>query len=203
MFVCETEGARELKKKTIILFFAYTLVSTSLGAGQNIVFAQEEGIEEMTYAEEDVIAYFEDLSKEVEGDMEEERVTDKVIDACSTFILFLSDEKEIKGYTWSELSEETKEKIVSIYLDVDSKLVEKYPNYMDKIKVYSKKAKKFVNETYKELKEKVNEKIDEYIKLEKQEEMASKVQEQKQKLEESFSSVKEKVKKWARENQGR
>ena len=192
-----------MKNKKIALFLAYTLVSTSLGAGQNIVMAQEESMEETIYAEDDVVAYFENLSKEVEGDMGEKTITDKAIDACSTFILFLSNEKQIKGYTWSELSEETKEKIVTVYLDLDAKLVEKYPDYMDKIKVYNKKAKEFVSQTYQELKEKTNLKIDEYIKEEKQEEISSKVQEGKQILEESFSNAKEKIKKWARKNQGK
>ena len=117
-----------MKNKKIALFLTYTLVSTSLGAGQNIVMAQEESMEETIYAEDDVVAYFENLSKEVEGDMEEKTITDKAIDVCSTFILFLSNEKQIKGYTWSELSEETKEKIVTVYLDLDGKFVGKYTN---------------------------------------------------------------------------
>lgn len=191
-------------KKTMALFLACTLMGTSLGGGQIITFAkEEEQLEQASYREEEVITYFEDLSKEVEGDMEEESMTDKVLDACSTFILFLSDEKEIKGYTWSSLSTETKEKIVSIYLDIDLKLEEKYPEYMTKVKVYGKKAKTFMSETYAELKEKASLKVDEYIKEEKQEEIASKVQEGKQILEESFSKTKEKVKNWARKNQGK
>jgi len=151
--------------------------------------------------EEEVVTYFLELEKDIENELiKENGVFDTIKEKCAYFVLFMSNEKEIKGYTWSELTEETKEKIVAIFLKVDSKMCEKYPDYMEKIKDYSKKASVFVTDTYKQLKEKTNTIIDDHIDSKTQEEIKSSFKEGYEDLKESTKEGLEYIKKWARSN---
>lgn len=160
----------------------------------------ENAIEE-TYNEEDVIDYFKTLENDIYNELKkEDGIFDTVKEKCAYFVLFMSNEKEIKGYTWSELTEETKEKIITIFLNVDSKMCEKYPNYMEKIKTYSKKASVFVTDTYSYLKEKTNDIIDEKIDEETQSEISDSFEDGYNDLKESVNESLEFIKKWARSN---
>ena len=153
------------------------------------------------YNEEDVIAYFEDLEKDIYENLTKEDGTfDKIKGKCAYFVLFMSNEKEIKGYTWSELTDKTKEKIVEIFLRVDEKVENKYPDYMQKIKEYSKKASVFVTDTYQDLKAKANQVIDSKIDQTTQDEVKESFKDGYEDLKNSVQKGIEKVKKWAREN---
>lgn len=209
------------RPKLYMILLSCTLTFVSLGCDKNTIsnenkseievkeetVKEQEDIKEIKvtkkeeYSEEDVIAYFEDLENDIYENLTKEDGTfDKIKEKCAYFVLFMSNEKEIKGYTWSELTDKTKEKIVEIFLRVDEKVENKYPDYMQKIKEYSKKASVFVTDTYQDLKAKANRIIDEKVDQTTQEEVKESFKEGYEDLKDSVQKGIEKVKKWAREN---
>ena len=62
----------------------------------------------------------------------------------------------IKGYTFSELRNEEKEKIVNSWEKLDNYIEKKYPNYKQKIKDTSSKNYSKIKEKLSELKENIN-----------------------------------------------
>lgn len=207
------------KQKLFMILLSSTLTFASLGCENKDVNDKTQKIvedkieenetqeqiketqQEENYREEDVIRYFEEIENEIYEDLtKEDGVFDTVKEKCAYFVLFMSNEKEIKGYTWSELTEETKEKIVEIFLNVDEKMCEKYPDYMQKIKEYSKKASVFVTDTYESIKEKANTIIDENIDEQTQEDVSNSFKDGYEDLKDSLNKGLEMVKKWARSN---
>ena len=209
------------RPKLYMILLSCTLTFVSLGCDKNTIsnenkseieikeetVKEQEDIKEIKvtkkeeYSEEDVIAYFEDLENDIYENLTKEDGTfDKIKEKCAYFVLFMSNEKEIKGYTWSELTDKTKGKIVEIFLRVDEKVENKYPDYMQKIKEYSKKASVFVTDTYQDLKAKANRIIDEKVDQTTQEEVKESFKEGYEDLKDSVQKGIEKVKKWAREN---
>ncbi len=160
-----------------------------------------ESIPNIETKEVDVINYFEELEKDIYDNLvkKDDSVLNRITEKCAHFILFMSNEEEIKGYTWSELSNEAKEKIVSIFLRVDEKVTLKYPNYVEKIKDYSKKTSEFISDAYTTIKDKTNAYIDEVIDEDKQEEIKESFKEGSEDLKDSINNTKEKIKKWARD----
>lgn len=63
---------------------------------------------------------------------------------------------EIKGYTFNQLSNEGKEKVLSSYEKLDSYIENKYPNYKEKIKDTSSRTYSKLKEKAFELKESIN-----------------------------------------------
>lgn len=162
---------------------------------------KENYINKNLYNENDVINYFLEIEKEISNELEkEDSLFDNIKEKCTLFVLFMSNEKEIKGYTWSELTNETKEKIIEIFINIDKKMCEKYPDYMFKLKDYSKKVSVFVTDTYKQLKEKANEIIDENIEEKTQEEITNSFKDGYEDLTDSIDKGLEFIKKWAKSN---
>jgi hypothetical protein len=160
-----------------------------------------ESIEQEEYSEEEVITYFENLETDIYNELvkSDNSVLERIQKKCAHFILFMSNEEEIKGYTWSTLTDESKKEITSIFLRVDEKVSASYPNYTDKIKTYSKKASTFITDTYEKMKEKTNTYIDEKVDETTQEEIKESFQEGYEDLKDSITNTKEKVKQWARD----
>lgn len=87
--------------------------------------------------EEEVIDYFENLESDVEKYVNEsnfDKVKDKAKNIAITGIDFIFYGTEIKGVTFEELTDTTKEKIMAIVARIDSKIESKVPNYKDTIK---------------------------------------------------------------------
>ena len=87
--------------------------------------------------EEEVVKYFEDLEKEVAYYVNEEnfdKVKDKAKEIAIIGIDFIFYGTEIKGVTFEELTQESKEKIMGIVSSIDSKLESKIPGYKETIK---------------------------------------------------------------------
>jgi len=84
------------------------------------------------YTEEDVVAYFENIETEVTSG-----TFDNFKSKCKEYFIttvdFIFYDKEIKGYTFSELTDVAKVKIVGLALKIDSKIEEKIPNYKESI----------------------------------------------------------------------
>ena len=81
--------------------------------------------------EEEVIDYFEDNYNVINNNWED--VKDKAKEYFITIVDFIFYGGEIKGYTFSDLSTNTKLKIISVALKIDSKIEEHIPGYKDTI----------------------------------------------------------------------
>lgn len=77
----------------------------------------------------------------------------------NTFILltdFIFYNGKIKGYTFSELKAEQKEKIINSWEKLDNYIENKYPNYKEEIKTTSSKNYSKIKEKFYELKSSIN-----------------------------------------------
>ena len=97
--------------------------------------------------EEEVIDYFEDNYNVINNNWED--VKDKAKEYFITIVDFIFYGGEIKGYTFSDLSTNTKLKIISVALKIDSKIEEHVPGYKDNIssngsKIYNNVKEKLV-----------------------------------------------------------
>ncbi|MBP3841243.1 MAG: hypothetical protein IK997_03845 [Bacilli bacterium] len=104
-----------------------------------------------------VVSYVEDT---VDTAIKEEEISSKNESKLkNTFILltdFIFYNGRIKGYTFSELRNEEKEKIVNSWEKLDNYIEKKYPNYKQKIKDTSSKNYSKIKEKLSELKENIN-----------------------------------------------
>ncbi len=82
------------------------------------------------YTEEDVVEYFSFMEEEVS---ESSSFKEKFKEYFIILIDFIFYDKEIKGYTFSELSGTAKAKVIGIALKIDSKIEEYVPNYKESI----------------------------------------------------------------------
>lgn len=86
-----------------------------------------------TIEEDDVVNYFTSLETtsftEDGSDLKE-----KCKNLFTTVVDFLFYDKEIKGYTFNELTTSTKLKIIKIALSIDNKIDKYFPDYKDTIK---------------------------------------------------------------------
>lgn len=108
----------------------------------------DEGFEKDNYehTEEDVIDYFSVMEDEVENSSS---FKDKFKEYFVTVVDFIFYDKDIKGYTFSELSGTAKAKVISVALMIDNKIEEYIPNYKENIssttnKVYADVKEKLV-----------------------------------------------------------
>lgn len=90
---------------------------------------QEEKI-----TEEALIQYFDGEVSEVDLHASDLSFTDKVKIKFHDLVDFIFYGKEIKGYTFSELTTTAKLKVISLALKLDHKIDEYFPNYKEKIK---------------------------------------------------------------------
>lgn len=93
--------------------------------------------EENIKTEEDVVAYFENFESEINEKIDEgklEAVKESAKNAAITGIDFIFYDKEINGYTFSELSDTAKAKILLIVNSIDNKLESHLPGYKQTIK---------------------------------------------------------------------
>lgn len=98
--------------------------------------SNEEVIEEPTKNEEQIISYFSSSDNSItsDGDQDDRTFREKAKDAFVTVIDFIFYDKEIKGYTFKELTTSAKLKIIKIALSIDNKIDEYFPDYKDVIK---------------------------------------------------------------------
>ena len=86
--------------------------------------------------EEDVVSYFEGLNDDVS---KSSSFKEKFKEYFTTVIDFIFYNKEVKGYTFNELTDMAKIKIIAVALKIDSKLEELFPNYKETISNTSSK----------------------------------------------------------------
>lgn len=87
-----------------------------------------------SYSEDDLVNYFQNEADYVSVYQENESFGKKAKNAFVTVIDFIFYDREIKGYTFSELSNTAKLKIIKLALTIDSKIDKYFPNYKETIK---------------------------------------------------------------------
>lgn len=86
-------------------------------------------------SEMDVISFFEQESNAIETYNENDGTfREKAKNTFTTIVDFLFYGKEIKGYTFKELTNTAKLKVISLALKIDHKIDEYFPNYKEKVK---------------------------------------------------------------------
>lgn len=84
------------------------------------------------YSEDEVVAYFDNMEKEI-TESKWDSVKEKAKDYFITVVDFIFYDKEVKGYSFKELTGTAKIKIISVALKIDSKIEEKVPGYKETI----------------------------------------------------------------------
>lgn len=97
----------------------------------------------LSYKEEDVIAYVENLNNEVDNANSNMSFKEKFKEKFILVVDFIFYDGEIKGYKFDELTNTAKAKVVFYALKIDSKINDLWPNYKEIIgdKVNDLKAK--------------------------------------------------------------
>lgn len=101
---------------------------------QEIIDKEDAVEKEEVNTENDVISYFSLKEKEITNNEEDVSLRKKAKDTFVSIVDFIFYDKEIKGYTFDELTTSAKLKIIKIALTIDSKIDEYFPNYKDTIK---------------------------------------------------------------------
>lgn len=86
--------------------------------------------------ENDIINYFslKDSDMKETTDQDDRTLREKAKDTFVTVVDFIFYDKEIKGYTFKELTTNAKLKVIEIALSIDNKIDEYFPDYKDVIK---------------------------------------------------------------------
>ena len=192
-------------KKIIILVFAviltiitYNFYETKNIKNENINNEPEYRIEENTIIEEsnqetidqeeNIETYVEEINNEVTEITSKEVLTeDDKITLKNTFITltdFIFYGGQIKGKTFNELTTTAKQKVISIYETIDSKIEEKFPGYKETIKETTTK-------TYTNLKEQLSDIKDNLLTSYREEVGEENYNDQNKLLDESINTMKD------------
>lgn len=82
----------------------------------------------------DIVSYIENEEKLFENKSSDEGVLSKLKTSFVSIIDFIFYEKEIKGYTFKELTNTAKLKVISLALKIDNQIDKYFPDYKEKIK---------------------------------------------------------------------
>lgn len=131
---------------------------------QNIIEDEELAINhQKVTTESDLTNYLSDIGDEVENITAKKEITSqderKLKNTFITLTDFIFYDGEIKGKKFSDLTNDTKEKILDVYNKIDTKIEARFPNYQEKIKSTSKKVYTNIREKTVDLKNKIK---DEY-----------------------------------------
>lgn len=119
--------------------------------------------ETVTNQESDVVAYFEGLERNIDShkNSNDETYREKIKNGFITIVDFLFYDSTIKGYTFSELTNEAKIKVLTLALKIDNKIDKYFPNYKNNIKNKMNNFKEKVAIIYLETTSKLCEKVGE------------------------------------------
>ena len=139
-------------KKVLILLLAVLLVTGcgdininyNSNTDNNLI--KKEDKKDTVTNDQELVEYIEEVEKEVDNEKDKNTLKNTFV----TLTDFIFYDGEIKGKKFSELKDESKEKIMKAYENIDSKINSKYPDYKNEIKENGKK-------TYSNAKEKLNE----------------------------------------------
>lgn len=97
-------------------------------------------VNETTYTDADVIAYFTNLDNNLTNYNGDKNIGDSLKKGFVTVVDFIFYDGTIKGKTFKELSNNTKIKVLEIALSIDQKIEKYFPNYKEEISTKSKDA---------------------------------------------------------------
>lgn len=165
--------------------------------------------------EDEVISFLENVSNKADEWTLSDKfssVKEDVTSGVATFILFMSGDSTIGGYTFSSLTEAGKQKVEVLFMKMDNKLENKFPGYKNKIGEKWDVVKKFTSEKYNIIKKKVKNYIVEKVGEENYEEALNNFSAGFKDMKDSFSNtfdyigdkagdLKDKVVDWAKEKE--
>ena len=165
--------------------------------------------------EDEVISFLENVSNKADEWTLSDKfssVKEDVTSGVATFILFMSGDSTIGGYTFSSLTEAGKQKVEVLFMKMDNKLENKFPGYKNKIGEKWDVVKKFTSEKYNIIKNKVKNYIVEKVGEENYEEALNNLSAGFKDMKDSFSNtfdyigdkagdLKDKVVDWAKEKE--
>ena len=116
---------------------------------------------------DDLVNYMEGIELRVDDIVSKDDVSEKDENVLrNTFITitdFIFYDCEIKAKKFSDITDSCKEKILDIYIKIDSKIESRFPNYKEKIKNTSKKVYSNVIDGAKKLRDEIKNKYKDYV----------------------------------------
>ena len=173
---------------------------------QNLIVEEDKWLEknnETVQEEADFTAYIENISQDVESITKKEELS--VVDKktlTNTFITltdFIFYEGKINGKTFNELTNETKQKILTLYEKIDAKIENVYPGYKEKIKETSLKTYTNIKDMLTKAKEDIAASYKKEIGEEKYDAQIEEFNESKETMKKSFEPVIEVIKEESKE----
>lgn len=110
---------------------------------------------------DDVVSYIDTVVDTAIEENETEKNESKLKNTFITLTDFIFYDGTIKGYTFKELREEQKQKIILAWEKLDAKIESKYPDYKEKLKEKKDKAYTNLKDKMASLKESISEKVGE------------------------------------------
>lgn len=148
--------------------------------------------------ENEVVSYVQEVEQEVESlarqSSNNKSVKEKLEDTFITLTDFIFYGGTIKGMTFSELTDSAKEKVLSLYESIDSKIESYFPNYKENIKDTAKKGYATVVEKAKSLKDSIVSKYKETVGEEQYNNVVGSFEEDKNRFKDAYSPYVEKGK---------
>ena len=121
-------------------------------SSKEVVEEKKEEPKDIANSEEEIVTYFENLKEGFNNNSNvDESLTSKLKTSFVSIVDFIFYGKEIKGYTFNQLTNNAKLKIVGIALVIDSKIDTYFPGYKETIKDKYTSIKASLVEKIKEL----------------------------------------------------
>lgn len=117
--------------------------------------------------DDDLVDYMESVDLKVDELVMSDNLSKKDENTLKNTFITITDfifyDGEIKGKKFSDLTSAAKEKIIDIYVKIDSKIESKFPNYKENIKSTSVEVYTNVVDKAKELKEKIKQEYKDHV----------------------------------------
>lgn len=148
--------------------------------------------------EEEVVSYVEEVEDEVStlvnSDSNDKSVKEKLEDTFITLTDFIFYNGTIKGVTFQELTDNAKEKVLTLYENIDNTIEERFPNYKENIKSTAERGYVTVVEKASELKDSIVNKYKEYVGEEEYNNTVNSYNEDKDRFKDAYTPYVEKGK---------
>ena len=149
------------------------VIETTVSSDVNVTIdSDDSAISEATYEEtnkdEIVLKYYQDEETKIKRllNSNDKDMKQKVSEKVVTLVDFLFYDGEIKGITRTDISDETKNKLMNIIEKVDTKIEKRFPDYKEKISDNTSDALNFIKEKgtngIHKLDDYLNQKVDNY-----------------------------------------
>ena len=149
------------------------VIETTVNSDVNVnIDSDDSAISEATYEEtnkdEIVLKYYQDEETKIKRllNSNDKDMKQKVSEKVVTLVDFLFYDGEIKGITRTDISDETKNKLMNIIEKVDTKIEKRFPDYKEKISDKTSDALNFIKEKgtngIHKLDDYLNQKVDNY-----------------------------------------